>query len=282
MEILKVGGAPPPHFFIFLILIMAALKFIKSLTTVPEKFIDELFSFYKETTLQTDFVIDINPLVRWLNVNKKEMLRTLHKTYKLNFDYKETNILGNNSIKKHVLLTPDCFKRIAMLSRSKNADLVRSYFIEIESLFLKYRTQLIEGMKADVEKLENNQKSKQYAEKTGYIYIIKASQEKSSIYKIGRSKDLKSRLSSYNSGNADDVEVMYVYKTDHLHEVEACLKGWLKEYQYRKYKEVYQTNISMIKNIINGCAEIGKKHQIYKNKRDSKLDGGYFIITSNE
>jgi hypothetical protein len=36
--------------------------------------------------------------------------------------------------------------------------------------------------------------------------------------------------------------------------VESCAKAMLKKYQYRKYKEVYQTDIRMMKEVISGWA----------------------------
>ena len=57
-----------------------------------------------------------------------------------------THLKVDHNNYKLYMLTPDCFKRLAMLSRSKNAEMVRTYFIEVEGLFLKYRTQTTEGM----------------------------------------------------------------------------------------------------------------------------------------
>jgi hypothetical protein len=44
------------------------------------------------------------------------------------------------------MLTPDCFKRICMRSRSSRAEDVRTYFIELESLLVRCRSTLLKGM----------------------------------------------------------------------------------------------------------------------------------------
>lgn len=76
---------------------------------------------------------------------------------------------GNNHIS--CMITPDCFKRVCMLSRSKNAEQVRSYFIEIESLIIKYRTQLIEGIKHDIANMKKQNKIRKNIDaKEGYTY----------------------------------------------------------------------------------------------------------------
>ena len=162
------------------------------------------------------------------------------------------------------MLTPDCFKRLAMLSHSKNAEMIRTYFIEVESLFLKYRSQTEEGMKAEILRFKKNQKAfaSRKEDHAGYIYIIRASNHNHNLYKIGRTIDLAKRLSTYNSGSADEVEVLYKYRTDKIKGTEKCVKAWLQDTKYRKYKEVYEVDLNSIKQIISKCGEIGAKLEL--------------------
>jgi len=270
---------------------LSAKEFIKKMTTVPEGFVDEMFDFYDMSTLQTDFVIRLDVLTKWLHTRKDKLVETLQRSYKANIDYtiikvspQQTKPHANNV--KLYLLTPDCFKRLALLSRSKNAEMVRTYFIEVESLFIKYREQTLEGMKHDIERLERNQKPKgNFDPRRGYLYIIRASDDEGdSVFKIGRnSKDLLGRLRQYNTGRADSVEVLYTYQTDDVVGAEGCLKAFLKKYQYRKYKEVYQANIDMIKAIISSCDETAKYTRVYSNARADKLmTGGYYMVLERD
>ena len=41
-----------------------------------------------------------------------------------------------------------------------------------------------------------------------------------------------------------------------VEEVERCCKAILLQKQYRKIKEVYEADIDMIKQVINGCTEL--------------------------
>lgn len=135
----------------------------------------------------------------------------------------------------------------------------------------------MKGMEEDIKRLERNQRNRDVPKASGYIYIIKAA---NNLYKIGRTKDLAKRLRTYNTGLADDVEVVYTYKTEDLVSVESCVKGLLKEKQYRKYKEVYQADPSLIKYFVHNCgkiAENGAKLE-YKLKNGSKIKGGYFFV----
>lgn len=85
---------------------------------------------------------------------------------------------------------------------------------------------------------------------------------------------MRQRLSTYDTGRADNIEVVYTYETNDIVAVESCVKSLLKENQYRKYKEVYEADIDMIKGIIKDCADLKMK---YKNRKPTKLEGGYFI-----
>lgn len=261
-------------------------EYIKIVSTVPESFIDELFELYDITTLQTDFVVKLDVISKWLKCNKGTLVKTLKRSYLLDVDYivyknKDKTIKKkdprNNNYKQY-LLTPDCFKRLAMMSRSKNGDMIRTYFIEIEGLFIKYREQTIYGIQKELETLIINQKPVgNFDKKSGYIYIIRASDLKDGLYKIGRnSKDLVTRLKGYNVGRADNIEVLYTYKAPDIIGAEGCLKAYLKKYQYRKYKEVYETSIDIIKEFTKSCANIGAKMIQKQNK--SIMKGGYYMV----
>jgi len=69
--------------------------------------------------------------------------------------------------------------------------------------------------------LENNQKPKVNPSK-GVIYIIQTADDKT-LYKVGRTKNLKNRLLSYNSDKKDDIIPLYIYETDDIEAVEKFL-----------------------------------------------------------
>jgi phage anti-repressor protein/predicted GIY-YIG superfamily endonuclease len=240
------------------------IKFVKQTTSIPNEFIDDFFMFYNENTLQTDLVIDLDIVAKWFGSRKSNILNTLResKFYKQGIDYKiytgipnKTNPKANHF--KYTLITPDCFKHLAMSTRAKKGHMVRTYFIEIESLFIKYRKQTMMGIEMEIKQLERNQRPRNMLPKGGYIYVVRASETKDSVYKIGRTKSLVQRLRSHNSTTADDLEIMSLYKTDNIEAVEKCTHVWLKKYKYRKYKEIYQVNLDIIKKVISTCGAVG-------------------------
>ena len=81
---------------------------------------------------------------------------------------------------------------------------------------------------------------------------------------------------NYDTGRADDIELLYTYQANDVVGAEGCLKAYLKKYQYRKYKEVYQADLSMIKEFTKSCSNIGAK--LIQNQSKTKMKGGYYIV----
>ena len=101
-------------------------------------------------------------ITKWLESRKSRIKDTLLNTYHLNIDYKISKEKPNSKISKSnkeiILLTPDCFKRLCLLSKTKKGEEVRTYFIELEKLINNYKNYIIDGLKSTVKVLENNQK----------------------------------------------------------------------------------------------------------------------------
>lgn len=162
-----------------------------------------------------------------------------------------------------------------MQSRTKKAVEVREYFYALEELIDKYKNYIIEGLKDKIEKLENNQKPKVNPSK-GVIYIIQSSDDMT-LYKIGKTQNLKNRLLKYNTDKKDDIVPIYIYESEDIDAVEKCIKAFMKKYQYRKYKEVYQVNVDIIKQFINKCGDIANMDlNIHLKEKNKSLKGGNY------
>lgn len=258
---------------------LSATDFLKKYTRVPNEFIEELYSMYNENTSAYELVINLDLVSKWTKIYKKNLIVTLKKSFKLNKDYtielsKNPNktVARANNYKK-VMITPECFKTLMMRSSSKKANDIRAYFIEVEHILIKYREDLVRGLQQRVSQLENNQKPK-YESKKGFIYVLKTSDSSKSVYKIGRTTNLRKRLATYNTTEADDVEVLFAYECDDLKAVEGCVKALLQDKRYRKYKEYYQADLDMIKYFITNCNNMKVKYQSPKTLTQS---GGYYI-----
>ena len=212
-------------------------------------------------------------------MRKDHIKKTLIESYTKNLDYKiikgELNGLRGKP-KETILLTPKCFKLMAMQSKNKKAIQVREYYYELEQVIDQYKEYIIKGLKDKIKKLENNQKPKINLSK-GIIYILETA-DGFGHYKVGKTKNLKQRLKQYNGDKKDDIIPLYVYETDNIDEVERCVKSYAKQYQYRKYKEVYKADINMLKDLINDCGEFNEKTNLKIKWKSNKQTGGNHYI----
>jgi phage anti-repressor protein/predicted GIY-YIG superfamily endonuclease len=237
------------------------IDFLKKYSTIPNSFLDDFFNIFNKTSrYNSDKEIDIEIVAKWLKVQKHKLRETLKKTYKKDIDYIVEKVYKpfgkGGQTKKNVFITVNCFKKICQLTKSKMGNQVRDYFIQVESLLNKYKDYIIEGMQNKITKLEKDQKPKVNPE-SGVIYIFRTpNSSENSLYKIGRTKDLKKRLQSHQSGLSHDIEVLFYYESENIVKIEKCIKLLMKDYQYRKYKEVYKINIDIIKSLIHQCDSI--------------------------
>jgi phage anti-repressor protein len=268
------------------------VAYVKRLTSVPERFVNELFQFYNTTTTQRDHIIPLDKVAKWLGAPKKELMRTLRRSYIINIDYiigkgpnpdRKPGVRGANNYQR-VMITPDCFKRLCMLSKTKQAELVRTYFIDVETQFLRYKDQLMEGLKRDVQRLERDLKPTRLppASAAGYIYVIRASEDVDNLFKAGRAGDMKKRLFSYQTGRAHEVEPVYIYAVHDMRSAERCVKAHLQEFQYRKRREVYQVPLDLLKDIIIKCDAIDGAKREYTRRRATTQSGGYYAAFRND
>jgi phage anti-repressor protein len=267
------------------------VAYVKRLTSVPERFIDELFEFYFTTTTQRDLVIPLDRITVWLGTKKQELVRTLKRSYVLGVDFviekapnptRKSGTRGANNYKR-VLLTPDCFKRLCMQSRTPKAELVRSYFIDVETQFLRYKDEMMDGLRRAVERLERDMKPKRLPGPSagGYMYVLNASEDVADLFKTGRAGDLKNRMFAYQTGRAHEVEPVYIYAVHDMRSAERCVKAHLAEFQYRKRREVYQVPLDLLKDIIVKCDAIDGAKREYTRRRATvrNMTGGadYFV-----
>ena len=184
----------------------------------------------------------------------------------------EKNAKVSKSNKEIILLTPDCFKRLCLLSKTKKAEEVRTYYLELEKLLNNYKNYIIEGLKKTVEILENNQKEVPKNIK-GVVYILQSLKDIDGIYRFGQTEIFKKRLLNYNSANSDKMKIVKIYETKDAEKVEKCVINQIKELRYRKRKDFYQIDLNLLTKLIKDCGNMTLKfkNSIAQNvKKNSK------------
>ena len=196
-------------------------------------------------------------LRKWLNISiKQQFNNTIKRSYKKNVDYKIEKIKkiegsGGHNLEQ-ITLTPEAAKKICLSTNSKMGPLIQQYFLDLEVALYKYKNYIIDGMAKKIAQLENNQKPKINSTKK-IIYVFRALHTDLTLYKIGKTINSKSRFSKHNSPLANDLDVIFQYETENINQVESCIKSYMKQSQYRKYKEIYQVDLKIIKKAIKDC-----------------------------
>ena len=129
-------------------------------------------------------------------------------------------------------------------------------------------------MNKKIKQLENNQKPKINKTKK-IIYVFRALNTDLTLYKIGKTINSKKRFSTHNSSLANDLEVLFQYETENIDQVELCVKAHMKNAQYRKYKEIYQVDLDILKEVIKNCDT--KINEVNKKIESKKQKGGNIL-----
>jgi hypothetical protein len=89
-----------------------------------------------------NFSINIEAISKWFNMTKGHIKETLVNSYIKNIDYKiikGISIGNKGKPRETILLTPKCFKLMAMQSKTKKAFQVREYYYELEQVIDQYK-----------------------------------------------------------------------------------------------------------------------------------------------
>ena len=237
---------------------LSFIDFLKKFSSIPNQFLDDFFKLFNYESIEnTEKIVNADNVIKWLEIHKHNLKKTLKKSYIKDVDYtitKTQKLKGRGGQKNEIIMmTIDCFKMICQSTQSKKGKEVRRYFIEVEKLLNKYKSYLIEGLENKISLLQKSRKPKINPEK-GIIYVFRTPDTpENNLYKIGRTVNLKKRLQSHSSGLSEDINILFIQEVDDIVKIEKCAKEAMKKYQFRKYKEVYQVNIDIIKYVIENC-----------------------------
>jgi hypothetical protein len=255
--------------------------FIIKYSFVNTKFVKDFYNIIKEDYIErySEFLIDSEILRNWLEISNRRVFNdTIKRSYKKNIDYtikKVKKSIGSGGQNFEVIiLTPEAAKKICLSTNSIIGPQVQQYFLDIEVALYKYKNYIIDGLNNKITQLENNQKPKINSTKKN-IYVFRALNTDLTLYKIGKTINSKTRFSKHNSPLANDLEVIFQYETENIDQVESCIKSYMKLSQYRKYKEIYQVDLDILKKSIKDCDFKINEYNKDIIKYNKKQKGGY-------
>ena len=163
---------------------------------------------------QTDYIIDLDNIWKWLDFSQKDAAkRLLEKYFIINYDYKlfnkeEKKGRGGHN-KEIIMLNIKTFKSFCLKAGTKKADEIHDYFIKLEEVLQKTIGEECSELKEKLLKIEGNMEITQkldrekmllreFGTKGEIVYIIKVKTFENGEYivKIGESR--RGILNRYN------------------------------------------------------------------------------------
>ena len=219
--------------------------------------------------------------------NKRKYLDLLINNFNRHIDYDELSRIAvsnrvpkgalNNLAPNTIVVRADSFKKSLMMVRTDKAKQIRDYFITLEKIFINYlkytnrtnefnktiecaklnssideykdKITQMESTQVKIEALRVNDSPIEYNE---HVYILTSKRYyELNLFKIGKTKDLKTRLSGYNTGNAlDNDQHFYLcsIKTSDSRALEKQIHIILNNFHYSK--EWYRINPTDLLSVV--------------------------------
>ena len=181
-----------------------------------------------------------------------------------------------------------------MKSRKKIAEEFQDWVCEvIEEIRKKGKYDLEEKLLLKEQKLiQKEQELKYYkeltyeeVEKTGYNYIL--STDKPGIYKEGLAKDPKKRIKGLQTGNVDDIQILFEYPTSNPALLESFVHFVLDRYRCNSNREHFRCDLEYMKTVIKLAGKMidtlkSSFHTISKEELLEKLEMDIYIEENDE
>jgi hypothetical protein len=130
--------------------IISLIDFIKKHSTIPINFLEDYYKIIDNKNID-EISIDLETVITWLDIKKHNAKETLIKTYVTGIDYEVKKIFKPNGTggqkKEIIMISPRCFKKMCILTKSVRGNEIRDYFVEIETLMNKYLHFIINVLK---------------------------------------------------------------------------------------------------------------------------------------
>jgi phage anti-repressor protein len=220
---------------------MKLAKFFKKYSLIDDEFIDDYHTFFDEKADELFWTINLCDIAKWLDIKKGKLKELLTNNFIKEIDY----IIDKKNI-NNLVLSPKCCKLLCMMSESEKANLIRTYYIDLEKLIIKYKEEIVN----DLDKQMNikNSSKEMFENDKGLIYILKV---KDGLYKLKYISEKKNKTKKYK------LPIVFIFKIDydiegHIDEI----KKNLNEYLYKNKTRTYKIDLELLKRNIKYSCDI--------------------------
>lgn len=167
---------------------VALLEKIKtSFSDTEQQLFITSFYCYLNYDKQTDFVVDMDNVWKWLGFSTKQnTLRILEKHFKINVDYIQSSLINldkrSNDVnhekggqnKQTIMLTIKCFKSLCLKAQTKKAGEIHEYYMKLEELLHEVMEEEAIEFKKQLEQktVQLTQKTEQLEQKTAELKVV--------------------------------------------------------------------------------------------------------------
>jgi phage anti-repressor protein len=206
------------------------------------------FKQYLEYNADKDFVIDLDNVYKWMGFTQKgNAKRLLEKKLDKDIHYTISGITSTENMsggynREIILMTPNGFKDLCMLSNTEKAKCIRKYYIKMEYILFKAMELSLQNtnnensefkkkilyLEDKIKKSNPRTKIIYPAGESVYIYKIHCTPD---LYKIGRSDNMNKREPSYYCHSTCG-SIIYTISCKNSKALELALHTRFSDYRY--------------------------------------------------
>ena len=157
---------------------------------------------------------------------------------------------GHN--KEQIMLNIKTFKKMCMKANTKRANDIHDYYITMEETLFDYTKDLLREKEREL--LQYKQATYEQIQTTGSVYIMKT--DAYGAHKVGKAKDSSKRVKGLQTGNVDDIEVVFDFPTSNPDVLEKVVHYILDRYRCNSNREFFNCNVEYIKMIMTICGNV--------------------------
>ncbi len=277
-------------------------------------FVANFYSYLNYDT-RKDFVINLDRIWKWLGYTRVDNCKALLvNNFKENTDYKIEKIekinFPENSGKKtydetrgrqaeFTLLTVNCFKKLCLKAKTKKADEIHDYYINLEEIMnelvseesdhlknqLKIKDELIKSKEDLINKYNGKKIDINDFDKKPMVYLINMNEviDGENLYRIGNTSDIYTRFKTHSIKLKKDTKHDIIFKNgwefEHIDiavDVETLIKRYMRSekilYKYKdSSSEILKTNnIGILEELITKWSE--ECREKYTKNKESKVE----------
>ncbi len=165
----------------------------------------------------------------------------------------DTDMIRTNSV---LIVDPDVFKELLLTMSTTKARQVQKYFLAVERLCRKFMQAQLSDTVPTIKRMP--------LEANEVVYIISnARHAKADLYKIGRTKNLKARLSCLNTSNPDRandrLQALMIIHTYDSKSMEEMIHAHLDAYRHSGSKEWFQIEFDKLRIVVEYFQKVARK-----------------------